>query len=371
MKKTVLILAFLVSLKSLAATAGDNYHNAVQAYQQGLYTQGAQYCQAALQEDPQNWRAYQVLCSCDFKLGLNSQALAAADQSLKIQPSNPPLQKFEAYLQSLQPAPTLPAPALPVAAGLAIAKPAGPPPPGLFSLRVFTLISKTSFPDLVENANTLQAQAAQAQALDTSTRFSAQYPTDSGVEMIEPTLWLNQSWQVGLPFSIYNISSAPVTQNSNSQGNTNASFNPTAFCVGLSGRYMLRAGGFQFDAAAGPMMAFMGLDYTGGDSAGSFSGNFSAAALGLEGQLSASLELFNLFTIGPTLGYQAASATGFHGSVSGAGIPSVSGTWEMVPGPSGTALTILPNGTSAPSGSRPFKMDISGLNYGCQLTMFF
>jgi hypothetical protein len=223
----------------------------------------------------------------------------------------------------------------------------------------------------VEVSETLSNQAAQAQLSDTSTRFYADVPTTSGVVVAEPDLWLDKDWQVGIPLSFYNIAGATVTQSSNSQGTISASFNPTVLSVGLNGRYMLRAGGFQFDASAGPMMAFMGLDYSGKSGSAVYSGNFSTTAFGLQAQVGASMEFFDLFTIGPTASYQMASASGFHGSVSGSGLPSITGTWEMVPGPEGTGLTILPDGSSAPSGSRPFTMDISGIRYGAQMTVFF
>lgn len=364
MKKIILILTLLVSLKSFAATIQDYYQAEVQTYQKGLYDQAVQYGRYVVQNDPQNWQAYQVLCSAYYKLGNNAKAQEASGQSLKIHPDNPGLQKFDQYLQTtLNPGP----PAVPGADTAPKTKPST----DFLSLRVFTLRAETSFPDLQENAETLSKEAAQAQLSDTSTSFRATVPTASGEVVAEPDLWLDKEWQVGIPLSFYDITAATVTQSSNSQGTVGASFSPTVFSVGLNGRYMLRAGGFQFDASAGPLLAFMGLDYAGQSGTSTFSGNFSATAFGFQAELGASMEFFDLFTIGPTASYQMASASGFRGTVGGTGIPSVTGTWEMVPGPQGNGLTILPDGTSAPSGSRPFTMDISGLRYGAQMTVFF
>ncbi len=55
---------------------------------------------AAVQADPQNWRAYQVLGNCLYHQDKLQAALTAFDQSLAIHPDNPKLKSFAESLRS-------------------------------------------------------------------------------------------------------------------------------------------------------------------------------------------------------------------------------------------------------------------------------
>jgi tetratricopeptide (TPR) repeat protein len=64
------------------------------------YSQAAQYFQAAIQQDPDNWQAYQGLGLCDYAQGDKAGAKQAFDQSLRIHPNNPQLARFDESLDS-------------------------------------------------------------------------------------------------------------------------------------------------------------------------------------------------------------------------------------------------------------------------------
>ncbi len=98
-----LLFFLLLAPAALAATSWEYYQAGMRLYNQQDYAQAARYFQAAIQEDPNNWRAYQGLGLCDYALGDRSSARQAFDQSLRIHPDNPQLEKFEESLEAGSP----------------------------------------------------------------------------------------------------------------------------------------------------------------------------------------------------------------------------------------------------------------------------
>ena len=71
MKKIIRLLfsAFFVLIPAavFAATADDDYTSGNQFYQQGQYDQAILSFQAAIQANPNDWQAYQVLGYCYYE----------------------------------------------------------------------------------------------------------------------------------------------------------------------------------------------------------------------------------------------------------------------------------------------------------------
>ena len=63
-------------------------------YQTGDYNRAVQYLNAAVQVDPSNWQAYQVLGTVYYKTNDHQAALTAFDKSLAIHSDNPSLKSF-------------------------------------------------------------------------------------------------------------------------------------------------------------------------------------------------------------------------------------------------------------------------------------
>jgi tetratricopeptide (TPR) repeat protein len=107
MKKIIrfYFLTFFVSvpMSVFSATANDDYAGGNQLYQQGQYDQAIHSFQAAIQANPNYWQAYQVLGYCYYAQKNNLQALQAMDQSLQINPNNPPLQQFDNQVRAATP----------------------------------------------------------------------------------------------------------------------------------------------------------------------------------------------------------------------------------------------------------------------------
>jgi tetratricopeptide (TPR) repeat protein len=76
------------------ATSDVYYQWGNKLYVQGNYDLCIKYYKAAIQVDPQNWKAYQALGSCEYHLGQKDQSIQDFNQSLALNPNNPPLQNF-------------------------------------------------------------------------------------------------------------------------------------------------------------------------------------------------------------------------------------------------------------------------------------
>jgi len=83
-----------------AASSWEYYQSGQRLYQQGQYRKSLSYFQAAVQEDPSNWQAYQGMGLSYYALGDTPNAKASFDRSLSIHPNNPSLRNFNDKLQS-------------------------------------------------------------------------------------------------------------------------------------------------------------------------------------------------------------------------------------------------------------------------------
>jgi tetratricopeptide (TPR) repeat protein len=101
--RLAVFLIVLSASAALAATSWEYYQAGMRFYNGHDYSQAARYFQAAIQEDPDNWQAYQGLGLCDYALGDREGAKQAFDQSLRIHPNNPSLARFDESLDSAAP----------------------------------------------------------------------------------------------------------------------------------------------------------------------------------------------------------------------------------------------------------------------------
>ncbi|HTA75588.1 MAG TPA: tetratricopeptide repeat protein [bacterium] len=110
-KIAILLFLFLISftLVSAAATSDAYYQAGNKLYAQGNYDLCIKYYKAAIQVDPQNWKAYQALGSCEYHMGKSDDAIRDFNQSLAINPNNPPLQGFVNKISASASAPPAPA----------------------------------------------------------------------------------------------------------------------------------------------------------------------------------------------------------------------------------------------------------------------
>src|ERR1700677_3828366 len=90
-----LLILFSESSMISAAATSDQYLTAGDRfYQAKNFNKALLYYKAAVQTDPQNWRAYQSLGTCEYGLGQRENAINDFQTSLNINPKNPPLQNL-------------------------------------------------------------------------------------------------------------------------------------------------------------------------------------------------------------------------------------------------------------------------------------
>lgn len=369
-----LVLLFAASNSVMADVSAppDPFQDGLQSYKDKNYEKAVTCFSANLEKKPNHAASLQGRGNSYFYLGQYQKALDDFQKLDRLQPSRD-TEKFIRFLQDKtgvhQPTP--------VPKKEAALEPSDMASPSPIALRVYSHDVFINLSDLNQSANTSQALAKQAQMSDTSTGFSALIPSDQAAVAVEPVYRLGRNFEVGLPLSLMLLASATTSETSNSLGAQVSTINLWAISIGFNARYyldlgdILGLGHFQVDLSGGPMVAPLFMNFTGTNSTVTSTGSFAAFALGAQAQLGLGWEIFKGIVIGPTAGYQEVSASGFHGTVSGSGTPSVTGKWEMVPGPLGTGLTLLPDGTTAPSGSRPFTVDLSGFRLGGQLSVSF
>jgi hypothetical protein len=105
MKKIFFLLILLASCPavSFATQADEDYNTGLQFYQQGQIDKAIQYCQSAVQADPNHWQSYQILGYCYYTEKNNTLALQNLDRSLQLNPNNPALQKFDDQVRAATP----------------------------------------------------------------------------------------------------------------------------------------------------------------------------------------------------------------------------------------------------------------------------
>ncbi len=103
-----LISLFLIcGFQSLfAAPTADQYLDAGdKLFQEKDFNKSLLYYKAAVQTDPQNWKAYQAQGNCELNMGQRENAINDFQKSLNINPNNPALQDLMNKLSQTGPAP--------------------------------------------------------------------------------------------------------------------------------------------------------------------------------------------------------------------------------------------------------------------------
>ena len=84
----------------MAATSQEYFDAGLSLYQKQNYSQAVPYFRAAIQLDPQSWKAYQMLGQSYYEMGDSGSALQMFDKSLEIHPANKSLRQFANKLRS-------------------------------------------------------------------------------------------------------------------------------------------------------------------------------------------------------------------------------------------------------------------------------
>jgi hypothetical protein len=143
----ILSLFFIASAAVWGQATSEVYYQwGNKLYAQGSYDTSIKYYKAAIQVDPQNWKAYQALGSCEYRLGQKDDAIRDYNQSLAINPNNPGLQNF---VNQISGTPALPqAPAMTSATNNQVYGDSRLPKQGSISWEIGSAASALSYQDL-------------------------------------------------------------------------------------------------------------------------------------------------------------------------------------------------------------------------------
>jgi hypothetical protein len=238
-------------------------------------------------------------------------------------------------------------------------------PFGVRLMPSFVLINMAS---LNSEAQAGQSYASYLQQSDYSIGYNATVPTGYANLTVEPFYKLGPDFELGLPVwygMLGSFNEAVTSSLSNfSQGTT---INFTALSVGLEGRYYFGSAPMRFFIAGGPMIIPISLSSP--SSAGvTNSPNPSAMGIGAQIHLGMDYKLGDSISAGPFVGYQYADVSGFNATVGGQ-----SAEMYTITSPTSNQWPIVTYGSvgSAPAGTKPFDIDLSGIFLGLQFSACF
>ncbi len=374
------ILALLIPAGVLAYTAADYTNAGLQFYAARNYAQAVLYFSAALGMNPSDNRALQGRANSYYFLGKNQEALNDYEKLLMASPSAPLSQFAQALRSKIASQAQVPgAASVPVSANgaalLAPQKPAG------LGLRLETSYGTLNFADFIADSETGKKDASQIQQSDPSFQYDSTVPSGYVMVGVEPVAQVGSNLEIGLPFQIMPAGTFTVSSQDNSGYSDSTAFSINAFSVGLTGRLLFGQGPVRIFAAAGGLLAPVGINYsdflniqTPSPVNYSQTGSFSQMAFGGQGQLGLDFHVGDPFVVSLAGGYTALSASGFKGSVTTSGnVPTATdqGRLGVYDSPNGKKIIFLKDGDPEPLNFRPLVVDLSGLLAGIHLSVFF
>ncbi len=355
------------ALPAAPGAAADPFAQGVALYQQKQYQAAIPLFQQASVLNPNDNKPYYYKGLSEMWVGDSRDGALDLALSNKKQPS-PALQSYVDQLMArLSPADQqwvnaqLSAPPATAAAGN---KNWAAHPFGVRLMPSFVLISMDS---LNSEAQAGKSYAAYLQQTDYSIGFNASVPSGYANLTIEPFYKLGSDFELGLPICygmLGSFNEGLTSSLSNSSQGTTVNF--SAFSVGLEGRYYFSSAPMRFFIAGGPMVIPISLSSP--SSAGTTSISPSAMGIGAEIQLGMDYSLGDFISVGPFLGYQYADVSGFTATVGGQ-----SAEMYLITNPGTNEWPIITYGSvgSAPSGTKPFDIDLSGLFFGLEFSASF
>ncbi len=376
------------------ATSDSSFAQGVALFQQQQYAQAVPLFQKAVQENPNDSKAYYYLGVAQIQTGDMKDAAVALGLSNKLNP-NP---SVAAYVDQVK-GRLSPEDQQWVENQIASGNTGGSQTaskPKAFGIRFEPAIVSLSLKDFTTNAQSQQSEAQLLQQSgDSSLSYNGAVPTGAPRIGAEPVLRLSQNFEIGVPWAVIPVGTASDTIQDNLGDTVTDSYNISAFAIGLNLRYLFGSGSFQPFIAGGPMIVPINIGYSAGATLGgtpyyTSSGNFTGTAVGGQVQLGLDWHLGDTFVISPFAGYQIASGNSFQATINSTGGASSGQTAQLqvIPTSSGSAITPVSNGklilpvlngnsgflaagSDAPAGSRPLEMDLSGPFGGIQLSAFF
>jgi tetratricopeptide (TPR) repeat protein len=352
----------------------DSFAQGVALFQQHQYAQAVPLFQTAVQENPEDAKAYYYLGVAQMQSGDMKDAAVALGISNKLNP-NPSVAAYvdqiKAYLSRRDQK----------WVDKQIRRGGGPEEQAAskrFGIRLEPALFAGNLKDFNNDAEYDQTFIRQEQQTDPSLTYNATVPTGYLGIGVEPVVRLGSSFELGIPLAILPVGEVSESATGSQQGNDfSQSYTISAISIGLTGRYLIGLGkGLQLFVGGGPCLIPVIIDYNLSTPSGLASGTFTSVGFGGQIQLGLDWHLGSTFVVSPFGGFQFASASAFTGTITGSGnggTPvSETGQLEVTTNSNGSAIYFLQNGqTAINTNDRPAQVDLSGPFGGIQLSAFF
>jgi tetratricopeptide (TPR) repeat protein len=349
---------------AVAPPLGGSFDQGVALYQQKQIPAAIDMFQRAVQENPNDPKAYYYLGVLQAGQGDAKDGAYALGMSNKLQPNPGVAGYVERLKEKISPEDRQWVEgrlASGPAKGVVASKKS-------FGVRLQPAFSMLSLTDFNTNAQSLQTAVSQAQAFDPTVTYTGLVPQGSLHIAIEPVLPLGSDLEVGLPLSIFPVGTASdsVTDSIGAL-NFKDSMDISAFSVGLNARYLFPMGDLKPFIALGALVEPISVNWSfsqsGAGGVTTATGTFSGMAIGGQFQLGADWSLGDTFSVSPFVGYEVGSASPLTGNFSysyGGTSQGYSGQLEMEPLPSGgSAIYANSSNFTPPSGSRALQVDLA------------
>ncbi len=355
------------------APAASPFDQGTAFFQHKQYDAAAPLFEKAVQQNPNDFKAYYYLGVTYKMIGDNRNAAVA----LGISNQKHPDPSVAAYVSRVRAKLTpqdqdwVDAQLASSAHGAVVTLHTKPPDETDFGIRLQASMVFLNLADFLAQGKAGQAYAIQQQETDPSSTYDATLPTASALIGFEPVLKLDTNFELGFP--IATIPAGTFSEKfQNSSTNFTDSFDITGFSLGINLRYVFSKGAIRPFISAGPVLVPIIINYSSTMSSVPTTGSFSSLGLGGQAQLGVDVHLGENFAFGPYVGYQLASANSFSGTVTNnANSLNTTGELETVPGGTWSQFTVVETGQTAPTGARPVQVDLSGFVAGFQFGAFF
>jgi tetratricopeptide (TPR) repeat protein len=351
----------------LPSGGGGSFNQGVALFQQQQYAQAIPWFQKAVQENPNDSKAYYYLGVAQMQSGDTKDAAVALGLSNKIQP-NPSVQNYVNQLKARLTPDDQQWVDSQVAAGNTGGGPSTASKPNHFGIRLEPAIVLINMADFNAEAQAGETFAKNQQGVDPSFSYNASVPSGYANIAIEPVYKVSPQFELGLPIALGLMGNfTESVGSSNSGGTTNVTSAFSAFSVGLNARYLMPLGkDMDLFVAGGPLVVPINMNL----SASATTITLNASSLGFGGQVQLGLDyhLTDSFVVGPFAGFQLASASGFTATYQG-----VTAEAYVYTSPSPGQYPVVTAGpvNSPPAGTRPLTVDLSGPYAGIQIAGFF
>jgi tetratricopeptide (TPR) repeat protein len=228
-----------------------------------------------------------------------------------------------------------------------------------------------AFPNLTDFTAEANNGTTYALAQNGTASYNASEPNGSAYLGFEPVVNLENDIELGFIVAVEPVGTFNEQYSQNGSTTTN-SYTITAYELGLDLRWLIGEGPVKFFIAGGPLLVPISINYNSTVNDVPTTGNFSSWGFGGQLQLGVDFHVLGNISFGPVVTIQAMGANNFTGDlINNSNNLDVGAALYTLPNGQWPSIQPIPTGQTAPAGSNPTNVDLSGIVPGFHLSMFF